>query len=130
MKIALDIHGVLDTRIDCILKLLTKNIHKDEFYVLSGAPVIDQMIELRKLGYDLNLFSDFYSIVEHLFKQNEAKYSVDNLGRWNFTPENYWWKAKAEICQKYKIDILIDNDLRYKQGYLSSDDKFMHFKLK
>lgn len=29
-----------------------------------------------------------------------------------------WWKSKAEICEKFQIEIMIDDKVEYQQGYL------------
>lgn len=120
MKIGIDIHGVLSD-----VKFMKPIIHKlkakgHELYVVSGAPVIDQMIELKTVyHYDLSIFSGFYSIVEYLYSSKKvSNWWKDEKDRWWFEPSSVWWDSKAQICEKYNIDILFDDELRYRRRYL------------
>lgn len=92
MKVGVDIHGVLSDKdnIKPIIEKLINNGH--EIYVISGAPVIDMMQELKTVyGYDLKTFSGFYSITEHLYYQIDSNKITnayqDNKQRWYFEPE-------------------------------------------
>lgn len=123
MKIGVDIHGVLSDKdnIKSIINKLVGDGH--EIYVISAAPVIDMMQELKLVyEYDLKLFKGFYSIAEHLYHQidsNEITNAYqDSKQRWYFEPEEMWWKSKAEICEKFQIDVMIDDKVEYQQGYL------------
>lgn len=126
MKIALDIHGVLSD-----WEFMTPIVHEliaegHELYVVSGAPERELRWELEQLGYQTEWFSGIYSIIDYLLDiQAPGKIWHNEKGWWyndNFReprdPNNYWWKTKAEICEWHNIDVLIDDQEKYKQEYL------------
>lgn len=116
-KLGLDIHGVL-SRKDIILPFLEEEKYNFKYYPISGPPVEEMKQELLELGYDLNLFSGFYSIIDYLKENNLGGDIWHNEKGWWCKDEEQWWKSKSEICELYNIDILLDDTLKYEQGYL------------
>lgn len=125
MKIGLDMHGVLSD-----WETMTPIVHElraegHELYVVSGAPERELRWELEQLGYQTEWFSGIYSIIDYLLDiQAPGKIWHNEKGWWYDDnceprdPNNYWWKTKAEICELHGIEILLDDQIAYKQGYL------------
>ena len=126
MKIALDIHGVLSD-----WEFMTPIVHEltaegHELYVVSGAPKRQLEKEIVELGYQVEWFKGVYSIIDWLLDSNapgkiwhnEKGWWYNDYNRHPADPENIWWKIKSEICEFYEIDILLDDQEKYKQGYL------------
>lgn len=126
MKIALDIHGVLSD-----WEFMTPIVHEliaegHELYVVSGAPKRELEKEIVGLGYQVEWFKGVYSIIDWLLDSNAPGkiwhspkgWWYNDYNRHPADPENIWWKIKSEICEFYEIDILLDDQEKYKQGYL------------
>jgi hypothetical protein len=48
----------------------------------------------------------------------------DEKGRW-WTHDEEWWKAKAEICEKHKVDIMIDDKKEWAPYFKDIKTKFL-----
>ncbi len=136
-KIGLDIHGVLDSidsfkAIQTAVNLFFINHKKKtgesydiEYHVISGAPVIDQLIELyHKYNYNLSAFKKFHSIIEYYYSNRNDYIEDSNFiiykndkDQWMMT-HKYWWNGKNLICKKEGIDLLIDDMEEYSKEYL------------
>jgi len=113
LKVGFDIHGVLDLGSDImspiLLNLRSSNV---KICVVSGAPIITLYRELNeKYHYDMKLFDEFYSVVDFLTISGCEMYR-DWKDTW-WSNDVDWYNSKLEICKKYNIRILIDNDSRY-----------------
>lgn len=133
MKIGFDVHGVLSNK-DQVCPLLEALKSKGfELCIISGAPVIEIIQELtNNYGYeDLSIFSEIYSIINFV-KSNYPDIKVWNdKNGWWIDSEEIWWQSKSLMCERYNIDLLIDNELKYDQGYLKGrfilyDDKLIN----
>lgn len=118
MKIALDIHGVLND-----WKFMYPIVHEliaegHELYVVSGAPKRELEKEIVELGYQVEWFKGVYSIIDWLLDNNAPGKIWHNEKGWWYNDDVRWWKTKAEIAEFYGIDILLDDQEKYKQGYL------------
>ena len=118
MKIALDIHGVLSD-----WEFMTPIVHEliaegHELYVISGAPKRELEKEIVELGYQVEWFKGVYSIIDWLLDNNAPGKIWHNEKGWWYDNDVRWWKTKAEIAEFYGIDILLDDQEKYKQGYL------------
>lgn len=118
MKIGLDIHGVLSD-----WEFMTPIVHEliaegHELYVISGAPKRELEIELVELGYQVEWFKGIYSIIDWLLDNNAPGKIWHNEKGWWYDDDVRWWKTKAEIAEFYEINILLDDQDKYKQGYL------------
>jgi nicotinamidase/pyrazinamidase len=118
MKIGLDIHGVLsdwETMTPIVHELIAEG---HELYVVSGAPKRELEKEIVELGYQVEWFKDVYSIIDWLLDNNVPGKIWHNEKGWWYDDDVRWWKTKAEIAEFYEIDILLDDQKKYKQGYL------------
>jgi hypothetical protein len=124
MKIAFDLHGVLDTYPETIkpmIKLLKECGHT--IYVISGPETNNIRKELKRLGYD-DLIYYVRSVVGEL-KKDGVNFIFDKSGD-PWCDDETWWDAKAKICKKYKIDILVDDSIKYQPAFDLIDSKFVH----
>ena len=129
IKIAFDIHGVLSQNQRYNLSSFLKTIYLTSydnirFHVISGAPVIDMMKQLKqKYDYNLNMFDGCHSITQRLFKNgNYESCLVDAYGMWNFLPQELWWSAKNQICLENDIKFLVDDKQKYNVGVFKTKD--------
>jgi hypothetical protein len=118
MKIGLDIHGVLSD-----WETMTPIVHElraegHDLYVVSGAPKRELEKEIVELGYQVEWFKGVYSIIDWLLDNNAPGKIWHNEKGWWYDDDVRWWKTKAEIAEFYEIDILLDDQEKYKQGYL------------
>ena len=118
MKIALDLHGVLSD-----WEFMTPIVHEltaegHELYVVSGAPKRQLEKEIVELGYQVEWFKGVYSIIDWLLDSNAPGKIWHNEKGWWYDDDIRWQKTKAEIAEFYEIDILLDDQEKYKQGYL------------
>jgi hypothetical protein len=123
-RIAFDLHGVLDKYPEIFLpmtKILT--LLGNHIFVISGPPIKDILSEIKELGY--NNIVKIRSVVDYL-KSEGYEVSYDKNGDPWFD-EEAWWDAKAHICQIEKIDIMIDDSLKYKPAFkFIKNCKFFH----
>lgn len=127
MRIAFDIHGVLSKKFKIMPLLIELKEKGHTLIVISGKPVREMKEELENdYGYDISIFDEFYSIIDSVLKMqfHNVKVWYNETG-WHIDDEDLWWSMKAIISEKYNIDVLIDNELKYKQGYL--EDKFIFY---
>ena len=125
MRIGFDLHGVLDkypTKFKAIIKLLEKT--DMQFVVVSGPPREKVEEELTKLGYDWSEFFDIYSVVDFLYNDGVEFDESDPDNLW--CDDNIWWDSKARICQKYDIDFLVDDSLKYEPAFKLTKSEFIH----
>jgi hypothetical protein len=124
MRIAFDLHGVLDTY-PKIFKPMLKMLKKINIivYVISGPEVDNITAELKKLGYD-DLVCYIYSVVAEL-KEDGVNFTYDKNGD-PWCDDETWWDAKAKICKKHKIDILVDDSIKYESAFDLIESTFIH----
>lgn len=112
IKIGLDFHGVINQSPEYFSKF-SQSVKKwgYELHIITGGPksVIEEYLQQYNIYYT-NIFTiiDFYDAlgkVEHL---PDGKFKV---------PNELWDSAKGEYCQKHRIDIHIDDSLRYAQWF-------------
>lgn len=112
MKIGIDIHGTIDWDPDFWRKaipLLTALGH--HIYIVSGPEEekIMKRLEELELGYIGNFWIE--SVADYI-KESGVKYWYDGKGDFWTTDED-WWAAKAAICAKAEIDLMIDDQVDY-----------------
>lgn len=125
MNIAFDIHGTLDKHksLRNMLWILSKLQHVTSRitpYVISGPPADQIRDEMKALG--LPNMVKVISVVDFLKSRHVEMWQDDN-GNW-WCAQNFWWRSKAQICDEYKIDVLIDNEVKYKK-YISNNTTFL-----
>jgi len=104
--------------------LLFGDLGDVEIYVISGPPKIDVLKELNQLRiYQGVHYTDVYTIVDFL-KEKDVEMWLDYKNTWWASDEN-WWGAKAKICEKLNIDLMIDNTNKYKPYFDKKNIKFI-----
>jgi len=119
--IGIDFHGTIDKythKFSVIMETLIKN--GNTVYVISG-PVERKIIEkLTKLGFKRKVhYTDVISIVDFLLMKKESL-TLKDTGWW--TDDETWWSSKARICSEFDINVLVDNDERYRKYFPSYRD--------
>lgn len=130
MKAAFDIHGTIakDPEIfkPMMEAFLKCGIH---VYVISGPPAGIILKELDKLGYECNKhYHTIHSVVDYIKNHTGTIMTQDEKGNW-WCDEEIWWHSKGWICNKYSIDMIVDNDIRYKDN-MPSFTTFVHWEEK
>jgi len=133
MKIGIDLHGVIDDDptwfrgfISSVLMVETGKWRDPASIVciISGPPKEDILKELEKHELQMGIdFNEVYSVVDHLQEKGVEMWQDDN-GRW-WASDEEWWKAKAEICEKHNVDILIDDKKEWGEHFRHIKTKFL-----
>jgi hypothetical protein len=108
MRVAFDVHGVLDS-LDYFRKLLRGHyLAGDEVFIISGQK-FDENVAAGLAKHNLT-YHKYISIVEWLEW-------LDVPIEWNnglpTVPEHVWDTAKSAICLKYDVDIMFDDSPVY-----------------
>ena len=115
MKIAFDVHGVLDTLPEYrqLLRTMLRDGHT--IYIISGQP-LDEEMEAFLDKYDLyNKHHEYRSVETYLLEQGVHDYEVTEKGK--FWVDEIWDPVKAQICDEEGIDMIFDNSLSYAQTF-------------
>jgi hypothetical protein len=117
MKIAFDIHGTIARNPETFKPMMEAFVKGgNSIYIISGPPADDIFKELTKLGYECNKhYHIIHSVVDYIQNHTATEMTQDGKGHW-WCDEKTWWKAKGWICHKYSMDMIIDNDIRYKDN--------------
>jgi len=129
MKVAVDVHGVMDASPEEFQPLLEQAISTGlyKIYVISGPPKLQVKKELDALGYEEGKHYHFlFTIVDHLLEYNVKMWKGDK-GTW-WASDVDWWSAKAAICKEHDIDFLIDNTELYNNYFKDIKTKFWLYK--
>lgn len=127
MKIAFDVHGTLDTSPGLIV-ILMKMFEQsgNEVFLISGPPKDEIYNEIMKIntGYFHQKYDNIYSVVDFA-KGEGVPMSQHKNGSW-FCHDYYWWRSKGLICKRHAIDMIFDNELKYRQ-YMPPTTNFVHW---
>ena len=126
MIIGIDLHGVIDSDIERFKLMLTGLLASliIEIYIISGPSKVDIEKELNDHGLYRDIhFDAVFSVVDFL-KGKGVKMWLDKKGTWWANDED-WWSSKAEICEKHKVDIMIDDKERCRQYFKNKKTKFL-----
>lgn len=108
LKIGVDYHGVIDRNIDYFSLFCKKAKQRDHLiFIITGGPKlsVEQNLKKNKILYDMCFaISDYY--------QARGIIAQDKKGNL-IIPENFWNMAKAEFCRRSKINIHIDDSIKY-----------------
>lgn len=137
MNIGIDIHGVIQNcEVYEILSQLKDQFPEINYYIISGAPVNELISELSDIYTEsqLKLFSGYYSIIQHLWDNYyEGTIFKNSKGWWyqhivdqDDIGDITWWTIKSEIAEKYNIQYVIDDNIRYKQGFLNDSNFILY----
>jgi len=133
MKVAFDVHGTIDDASfisKSTMRMMLK-IFMDsglDIYIISGPPEEQIHKELKKLGYIEGThfhYDNVFSVVDFIRFNTDVKMTQDEKGYW-WCDETFWWDSKGIICEKFGIDIMFDNDIRYKKN-MPHITKFIHW---
>lgn len=119
MRIGIDLHGVLDKNVALMRALLVAltGTGKVQIMIITGPPYHEALHELDELGYQMGTdYHGLVSVVDFLRNTGEVDMRQDQDGHW-WCDDKDWWSSKAKICDKYKLDIMIDNEKRYQQYF-------------
>jgi hypothetical protein len=125
MNIAIDLHGTAD-----VYPLIFNRVFVDlkkqghQICIISGSPEKKIYNELNKLKLDNGSVDAVFSIVNYLINYSDCDLKRTLSGWW--ASEDIWYSAKSKICEKYNIDYLIDNEIKYKK-YFKDKSKFILF---
>lgn len=124
MIIGIDLHGVIDSDIEWAKKILDSLMFDFGINIISGPPKADIEKELNKYGLYRDIhFDAVFSVVDFL-KEKDVKMWTDEKDTW-WASDKDWWSSKAEICEKYNVDIMIDDKERYQQYFKDKKTKFL-----
>lgn len=130
MKIAFDVHGTIKENPEIFKPLMVMLIKSGvQVYIISGPPNYQIRDELTELGYKENKhYSKIESVVDFLIFKTQTKMTQDENDNW-WCDERIWWSAKGSICYAYNVDIIIDNELKYKKA-MPPKTIFVHWQQK
>ena len=108
IKIGLDFHGVISNDPDFFSGLSKLAIDKGhEIHIISGGINKEEQEILRKHKVK---HTQIFSMVHYFDGLGEVTYFNDGTFQ---VDDELWNKVKAEYCQEYGIDIMIDDSPRY-----------------
>ena len=116
MKLGIDLHGVIDTN-PRLYKIILETMGKRmEVHIISGPPRSEIIEELEELGFKKGLhYEEVHSIVDFLKENGEEMYQDEN-GRWWTDNDDHWCATKANICDEFQIDAMIDDKEMYRDA--------------
>jgi len=126
MKIyGFDLHGTLDYWPSFYRHMLKGHVKDGKLvYIISGPPSGQIKRELIKIGFIRFVhYHDIISVVDYL-KSKGIKMWLNEKGGWQCSEEE-WWASKAQICQEYNVDILVDDGVKYKEYFDGIKTKFL-----
>lgn len=129
MILGIDLHGVIDNDLKSFKPML-KGLRLDEkykvrIYIISGPPKIDireELINKHNLYQGIH-FDRILSVVDFL-KGEGVRMWTDERGRW-WSSDGDWWSSKAKICERYNVDIMIDDRKEFQQYFKGKKTKFL-----
>ena len=114
MKIAFDVHGVLDTLPE--YRLMMRELwYNHDVYIISGQPLDAEMQALLK---DLKIdqwYHEYRSVETYLLEQGNTDYEIRDGQK--FWVDEIWDPVKAQMCEEEDIDMIFDNSLSYAQTF-------------
>lgn len=129
MRIAFDVHGVIDTYSEIIypmIKLLQKM--DNEICIVSGPTKSMIKKDLEKLNFHnktgIGNFIHIYSVVDFLQYSGVKTWEDENGNTW--TDDQNWWDSKAKICKMQTINVMIDDSEKYRSAFGLTNCKFIH----
>lgn len=119
MKIAFDIHGTIDKNPEIFKLQMELMIDSGiEVFIISGPPEEQIRAELARLGYFESIHfqkDNVLSVVDYLRFNSILPMTQDEKGHW-WCNDFHWWQTKGILCDNFKIDLIIDNEIRYKSN--------------
>lgn len=116
MNIGFDLHNTIDKcpeMFELIMDTYKKSGHN--VYVISGSEKNKIIDELNSLGIDDSYYSDIISVID--FLENDMNIQGWRInGEW-YCDDDIWWRSKSIICEKYNIDMMIDDKKEYREHF-------------
>ena len=130
MKIAFDVHGVIDTYPEVIypmIRMLTKM--GNNICIVSGPSEDLIRKDLKRLNFPKEVFgfdryTEIYSVVDFLRRNGIKTWKDDKGDVW--ADDQNWWDSKAKICQQWGIKYMIDDSGKYRSAFDLIDCNFIH----
>lgn len=121
MKIAFDVHGVLDTFE--YFRELANTLYNagHEIYIISGQLFDDQMINF--LIDNEICYHKYFSITQWLM---DAGHEITWKCGMPYVDDKIWNPVKSEICVAEGVDILYDDSPVYKDTFNDIDTLYVH----
>lgn len=129
MKIAFDVHGVIDKYPNTIYPMIIL-LHKmgNEICIISGPSKKLIQQDLEKLDFynktRIGNWVEICSVVDFLKNTGVHTWEDKNGNVW--ADDQNWWDSKAKICKRDGIDYIIDDSEKYKSAFELIDCKFIH----
>ena len=126
MKIALDVHGVIDSAPNFFSEL-SRLFRKagSEIHILTGSEIKPGGMEEELKSYGME-WDFLFSITDHHKSKGESIRYDENGQPW--IDDLQWDKTKAEYCEREGIDICFDDTARYGEHFKNTT--FAHIKIK
>lgn len=125
MLIAVDLHGVADSFPDLLKPLMYLLRESGNMIMVLSGPPKDQIIDkLTKLGYEAGTHYDRVESVVDFLKNEGVNMWQDEKDEW-WSSDEEWWASKAAMCERFGVDILIDDSERYRPYFENSKTKFV-----
>lgn len=118
LKMAYDIHGTIEAFPDVFKPIMQAYVAAGmKVCIISGPPQAQIEQELFDMGYFEGVhFNDgVYSVVDFIKNETDIQMEQHSNGNW-YCDEKTWWDAKGLMCEVYDIDMITDNDIRYKKN--------------
>ena len=121
MKLAFDVHGVLDTHEE--YRALMRSLYhlNHTIYIISGQPLDDDMQSLLEKHDLTRWYHEYRSVETELLKQG-IPYEEHPKGK--FWPDEVWDPVKAAICAEEEIDMIFDNSPAYAETFKNVNTQF------
>ena len=130
LKMAFDIHGTIGSFPVIFRPIMEAYVAAGfEVCIISGPPESEIQKELFNLRYfeGRHFNAGVYSVVDFIKTQTDIEMRQNMNGSW-YCEDHLWWKTKGLMCDVYNIDMITDNDIRYKEN-MPSKTTFIHWKV-
>lgn len=112
LKIGLDFHGVITDNPAYFKILADLAISRgDEIHIISGGPQLTIIQFLNKWGIK---YTSVFAIVDYYDARGDVRFFENGEFK---VDDKLWNRAKAKYCKEHKIDIHIDDTLKYSEGF-------------
>lgn len=120
IKVGIDIHGCIDRHPEffsfftqAVVIYLSKRQTQNQVHIITGSSWTPEIIELLE-KYNI-YYTDHFSVADYLLEKGEAVTWKDSKNP--FFDNDVWNKAKAEYCERNKIDFHFDDSDSYGQYF-------------
>ncbi|MCK5600329.1 hypothetical protein KAR91_00500 [Candidatus Pacearchaeota archaeon] len=114
MKIAVDIHGVINSKpkfFKEFIDLFVDNGH--EVHILTGR-LLNERLDEKLNDFGIN-YTHIFSMAQYLIESDENVHWEDDDNPW--FDDKVWNEVKGEYCRKHNVDLCIDDTEAYMQHF-------------